>query len=330
MGVRQPVHDVHGLPAPRLHEPPGRGLPDADQPRHDQPVLRRGLHAPTRPARWSPSRPPSSTPRTPRTSRRRAISLIGRPLYEAFIRGYTAKQWQTDPDELPRRDHQPAAGALHLRQPLLQRHLRGPADRRLHRVARADGRPPEHRGAARRPTSSTSRSREQDGDRRPGAGRLHRPGRPLLRLRRGRAVLAHARLRARGRCDVGDFQGTAGHELRRRGRAVHAHPRVPALPPRARLPRPTRPSSCASTRRFAERGRRAVLPGQHRRGPRASCWPTASSPRASRRCCSAAGSAPTSTSTCTWRSARRCRCSRTSSSPTSPTARRCTSGGVDE
>ncbi|MGH3400733.1 MAG: UDP-galactopyranose mutase [Streptosporangiaceae bacterium] len=31
----------------------------------------------------------------------KAVSLIGRPLYEAFIRGYTAKQWQTDPAELP-------------------------------------------------------------------------------------------------------------------------------------------------------------------------------------------------------------------------------------
>ncbi|SNT27179.1 UDP-galactopyranose mutase [Actinomadura meyerae] len=31
----------------------------------------------------------------------KAISLIGRPLYEALIRGYTAKQWQTDPRELP-------------------------------------------------------------------------------------------------------------------------------------------------------------------------------------------------------------------------------------
>ncbi|MGH3979050.1 MAG: NAD(P)-binding protein, partial [Pseudonocardiaceae bacterium] len=29
----------------------------------------------------------------------KAISLIGRPLYEAFVRGYTAKQWQTDPTE---------------------------------------------------------------------------------------------------------------------------------------------------------------------------------------------------------------------------------------
>jgi UDP-galactopyranose mutase len=31
----------------------------------------------------------------------KAISLVGRPLYEAFIRDYTAKQWQTDPKELP-------------------------------------------------------------------------------------------------------------------------------------------------------------------------------------------------------------------------------------
>src|SRR4051794_39774282 len=30
-----------------------------------------------------------------------AIALIGRPLYEAFVRGYTEKQWQTDPRELP-------------------------------------------------------------------------------------------------------------------------------------------------------------------------------------------------------------------------------------
>lgn len=30
----------------------------------------------------------------------KAISLIGRPLYEAFIRGYNIKQWQTDPTEL--------------------------------------------------------------------------------------------------------------------------------------------------------------------------------------------------------------------------------------
>ncbi|ABP54102.1 UDP-galactopyranose mutase [Salinispora tropica] len=32
---------------------------------------------------------------------RKAISLIGRDLYEAFVRGYTAKQWEADPMDLP-------------------------------------------------------------------------------------------------------------------------------------------------------------------------------------------------------------------------------------
>ncbi len=31
----------------------------------------------------------------------KGISLVGRPLYEAFFRDYTAKQWQTDPHDLP-------------------------------------------------------------------------------------------------------------------------------------------------------------------------------------------------------------------------------------
>ena len=39
--------------------------------------------------------------RQPANLEEKAISLIGRPLYEAFIRGYTAKQWQTDPRDLP-------------------------------------------------------------------------------------------------------------------------------------------------------------------------------------------------------------------------------------
>lgn len=40
-------------------------------------------------------------PKAARNLEERAIGLIGRPLYEAFIRDYTAKQWQTDPRELP-------------------------------------------------------------------------------------------------------------------------------------------------------------------------------------------------------------------------------------
>jgi len=37
----------------------------------------------------------------PKNFEEKAISMIGRPLYEAFIRGYTLKQWQKDPKELP-------------------------------------------------------------------------------------------------------------------------------------------------------------------------------------------------------------------------------------
>ncbi len=37
----------------------------------------------------------------PETFVEKGISLVGRPLYEAFFKHYTAKQWQTDPELLP-------------------------------------------------------------------------------------------------------------------------------------------------------------------------------------------------------------------------------------
>lgn len=37
----------------------------------------------------------------PKNLNEQGIKLIGKPLYEAFIKNYTAKQWQTDPSELP-------------------------------------------------------------------------------------------------------------------------------------------------------------------------------------------------------------------------------------
>lgn len=37
----------------------------------------------------------------PQNLEEKAISLIGKPLYEAFIKGYTLKQWETDPKKLP-------------------------------------------------------------------------------------------------------------------------------------------------------------------------------------------------------------------------------------
>lgn len=38
---------------------------------------------------------------SPSNLEEKAVSLIGRGLYEAFIKGYTAKQWQVDPKDLP-------------------------------------------------------------------------------------------------------------------------------------------------------------------------------------------------------------------------------------
>jgi len=43
----------------------------------------------------------SEISQSPQNLEEKAISLIGRPLFEAFIRGYTKKQWQTDLRELP-------------------------------------------------------------------------------------------------------------------------------------------------------------------------------------------------------------------------------------
>jgi UDP-galactopyranose mutase len=37
---------------------------------------------------------------TPANLEEKAVSLVGRPLYEAFIKGYTLKQWDTDPKKL--------------------------------------------------------------------------------------------------------------------------------------------------------------------------------------------------------------------------------------
>ena len=79
----------------------GEVYPPADQPGHHQPVLPRALHA----GRGEgPGREPAGelAGTDPQNLNDKGISLIGRPLYEAFIKNYTGKQWQTDPKDLPR------------------------------------------------------------------------------------------------------------------------------------------------------------------------------------------------------------------------------------
>lgn len=43
----------------------------------------------------------SDAPANPKNLKEQGISLIGKPLFEAFIMNYTAKQWQTSAEELP-------------------------------------------------------------------------------------------------------------------------------------------------------------------------------------------------------------------------------------
>ena len=62
------------------------------------------------------------------------------------------------PDPAERGHHHPAPGALQLRQPVVQRHLRGPAGRRLHGVADARWPTTPTSRCGSRPTSSTRAS----------------------------------------------------------------------------------------------------------------------------------------------------------------------------
>ncbi|HEX4725741.1 MAG TPA: UDP-galactopyranose mutase [Pseudonocardiaceae bacterium] len=50
---------------------------------------------------WVAEQTAGLDPKDARNLEEKAISLIGRPLYEAFVKHYSAKQWQTDPTELP-------------------------------------------------------------------------------------------------------------------------------------------------------------------------------------------------------------------------------------
>jgi UDP-galactopyranose mutase len=123
----------------------------------------------------------------------KAVSLVGRPLYEAFIRGYTFKQWQTDPVDLPPE----IITRLPVRYTFNNRYFSDtfeglPADGYTAWLERI-GRPPEHRGEAGhrllRPAGGRGGQRARG---------VHRSARRLLRLRRGGPGLAYPRLRAGG------------------------------------------------------------------------------------------------------------------------------------
>ena len=264
----------------------GPGLPVPDGPRPRLAVLRPLLHAGrgARPDRRAGQR--DRLAEAPNLEEK-AISLIGRPLYEAFVRDYTAKQWQTDPKELPAAN----IARLPVRYTFDNRYFNDtyeglPVDGYtawLENMAKND------RIEVRLDTDcSTSATRLRAAS--PDAPVVYTG--PLDRyfdyaegelgwrtLDFETEVLEHRRL-----------PGHPGDELQRRRRAVHPHPRVPALPSRARYP-PTRRSSCASspgspsdatsrTTRSTPRGPREAqrVPRTREEGDRRT------------RCCSVAGS----------------------------------------
>ncbi len=117
----------------------------------------------------------------PQNFEEKAISLVGRELYDAFIRHYTAKQWETDPKLLPAATISRLPVRVELQRLLLQRHLRGPAAGRLSRHLRAYLRRQADRG--RLQLRLLRRARHAA----PGcAADLHRRDRPVFRLPPGR------------------------------------------------------------------------------------------------------------------------------------------------
>ena len=120
----------------------------------------------------------------------KGVSLIGRPLYEAFIAHYTAKQWQTDPEKLSA----DIISRLPVRYTYDNRYFNDtfeglPVDGYTAWIEKMA----DHPNIEVRLDTDFFDSRADVHRQR--AGRLHRPDRRVLRQRRGRAVVAHPRLR---------------------------------------------------------------------------------------------------------------------------------------
>ena len=241
----------------------------------------------------------------------KAISLIGRPLYEAFIRDYTAKQWQTDPTELPAE----VISRLPVRYTYDNRYFND-----THEGLPVDGYTAWIERMADHPNIDVKLSTDFFDESQPvnksatvGNVPVVYTG-PVDRYFDYTAgELAWRTLDfEREVLEVGDYQGTSVMNYADAIGAVHPHPRVPALPSRARVPgrQDHHHARVLAVRRAR---RRAVLPGQHTATTVLPYSPTASCRTASPTCTSAAAWAPTSTSTCTWRSARHSPCGATGS-----------------
>ena len=199
LGVRQPVHRLHRLPAP--------GLRPSTRARSTRCRSTSARSASSSAGRCTPGRgarpgrragQPSSTPTT-RGQPRGEGDLADRPPALRGVHPRLHRQAVADrPQGAARRRSSPGCRSA---TPSTTATSTTPT-----RACRSTATP---RGSSGWPTTRRSRSSStptsstrKDDLRRPGPGRLHRPGRPVLRLLRGPAGLAHARLRARGAPDA--------------------------------------------------------------------------------------------------------------------------------
>lgn len=229
----------------------------------------------------------------------KGIQLIGRPLYEAFIKNYTGKQWQTDPSELP--------AAIIKRLP-----VRFNYDNRYFKDTweglPADGYTAWMEKMIDDPRITVELGVDFFDESQPynktalkaaGVRWCTRPGGPLLRLRAGRPQVAHGRLQG-GPLRRRRPLRLPGDELLRRGRTLHPRHRIQELQPGApRCPEPEQDRGVGGIQPFRRTRRRAVLPGQHGCGQGTVRPVRGQGQGRARTPCSAVAWARTSTTTCT-------------------------------
>lgn len=250
----------------------------------------------------------------------KGIQLIGRPLYEAFIKYYTSKQWQTEPSDLPAS----IISRLPVRYTYNNRYFNDtyegglPTDGYTAWFERMLDNPPNIE--VRLDTDFFDDSHEYSRSKVLGNIPVVYTG-PVDRYfdySEGDLTWRTIDLEQEV-LPIEDFQGcpvmnypdpdvnfTRILEFR------HFHPERDYTKDATVIMR--------EYSRFAEKGDE---PTTRSTPPRTatSCCATATAPGRRRRSCSAAGWAPTSTSTCTWPSGRHCRCTTTRSNRTSPGAR---------
>ena len=214
----------------------------------------------------------------------KGIALIGRPLYEAFIRDYTAKQWQTDPKDLPAE----VISRLPVRYNYDNRYFNDtweglPTDGYTAWIERMADHP-----NIEVKLDADFFDESQPLNKAATVGQL-----PIVYTGPIDRYFDYAEGALSWRTldfeqevlPVGDFQGTSVMNYADADVPVHAHPRVQALPPRARRPLPDRQDR-HHARVLAVRRRATTSRTTRSTPPRTApaCSPTASSRRARRTC----------------------------------------------